>query len=56
LGSEAEAPEGNRKQNDGVSYGAADYRDAVATILKVFDMVPALMTDNRRVEIYVPHQ
>lgn len=42
--------------NDGVSYGAADYRDAVATILKVFDMFPALMTDDRRVEIYVPHQ
>jgi hypothetical protein len=42
--------------DDGTSYGAADYRDAVATILKVFDRFPALLTDDRRVEIYVPHQ
>jgi hypothetical protein len=42
--------------NDSVSYGAADYRNAVATILKVIDMDPSLMRDDRRVEIYVPHQ
>jgi hypothetical protein len=42
--------------NDGVSYGAADYRNAVATILKVIDMDSSLMSDDRRVEIYVPHQ
>jgi len=42
--------------NDGVSYGAVDYRNAVATILKVIDMFPSLMSDDRRVEIYVRHQ
>lgn len=41
--------------NDGVSYGAADYRNAVATILKVIDIYPSLMFDRRRVEINVPH-
>ena len=42
--------------NDGVSYGATDYRNAVATILRVIDMTPSLMKDDRRVEIYVPYQ
>ena len=42
--------------NDGVSYGAAGYRNAVATILKVIDSNSPLMSDDRRVEIYVPHQ
>ena len=41
--------------NDGVSYGVANYRNAVATILKLFDEFPSLMTDDRRVEINVPH-
>lgn len=42
--------------NDGVSYGAADYRNAVATILKVIGNSLSLMNNGRRVEIYVPHQ
>ncbi|OLE54621.1 MAG: hypothetical protein AUG51_07500 [Acidobacteria bacterium 13_1_20CM_3_53_8] len=47
---------GRKAFNDGVSYGAMDYRNAVATILKVIDMFPSLMSDDRRVEIYVSHQ
>lgn len=42
--------------NDGMSYGAAEYRNAVATILKLIDMSPTLMSDDRRVEIDVPHK
>ena len=42
--------------NDGVSYGAAGYRNAVATILKVFGTDSALMSDDRRVEVKVPHK
>ena len=41
---------------DGVSYDAAGYRNAVATILKVISNTASLMTDDRRVEINVPHQ
>jgi hypothetical protein len=40
---------------DGVSYGVSDYRNAVATILKVFDSDNSLLGDERRVEIYVKH-
>jgi len=47
---------GSKAFADGASYGAADYRNAVATILKVIDMFPALMSDDRRVEIPVKHQ
>lgn len=42
--------------NDGVSYDAAGYRNAVATTIRVIDMDPSLMRDDRRVEINVPHQ
>ena len=41
--------------NDGVSYGAVDYRNAVATICKVIDIHPSLMFDSRRVAINVPY-
>jgi hypothetical protein len=41
--------------NDGVSYGAADYRNAVATVLRNIDRYPSLMWDDRRVEMNVPH-
>lgn len=47
---------GRKAFGDGVSYFAPDYRNAVATILKVIDNSPELMSDDRRVEIYVPHQ
>jgi hypothetical protein len=48
---------GGRKGFDtGEAFGAADYRNAVATILKVIDMSPDLMSDDRRVAIYVPHK
>jgi hypothetical protein len=40
---------------DGWSFGVDGYRDAVATILRLFDEDPALVTDDRRVEINVPH-
>jgi len=41
--------------NDHKSYGVEGYRNAVATILKLIDMFPSLMHDDRRVEIAVPH-
>ncbi|MGE5345473.1 MAG: hypothetical protein ACM3JH_05915 [Acidithiobacillales bacterium] len=41
--------------NDGVSFGAADYRNAVATGLRNIDRYPSLMWDDRRVEMNVPH-
>lgn len=40
---------------DGTSYGAADYRSTIATILSVMDAHPALLTDDRRVDISLPH-
>lgn len=40
----------------GVAFEAADYRNAVATILKVIDMSPALMSDDHRVAIHVPYK
>ena len=36
--------------------GAADYRNAVATILRLLDANPSLMSDDRRVEIQVEHK
>lgn len=41
--------------NDGVSYGAADYRNAVATVVRNIDRYPSLMWDDRRVEMNVPY-
>lgn len=40
---------------DGVSYGAGEYRSTIATILRVLDLDPALLTDGRRVEIKLAH-
>lgn len=40
---------------DGVSFGVAEYRATIATILSVFDMHPALLLDDRRVEINLVH-
>lgn len=40
---------------DGQSYDVWNYRNTVATILKVFDMEPSLLYDDRRVEIYLKH-
>lgn len=40
---------------DGVSYGAWDFRNAVATAVKVIRENPQLMTDDRRVEMQVDH-
>lgn len=40
---------------DGVSYGAANYRDGVATILRQIDLDPKLLDDDRRVDVCVPH-
>jgi hypothetical protein len=40
---------------DGHSYGAADYRETIATILRQFDADPALLYDDRRVEIDLVH-
>ena len=41
--------------NDHKSYGVSGYRNAVATILKLIDMYPDLMRNDKRVEIVVPH-
>lgn len=40
---------------DHVSYGCADYRRTVATVLARIDQDPALMTDDRRVEVDLVH-
>jgi hypothetical protein len=40
---------------DGVSYGAEHYREAIATILRQIDRDPKLLTDDRRVDVCVPH-
>lgn len=40
---------------DHVSYGCADYRRTVATVLKQIDLDPALLTDDRRVEVDLVH-
>lgn len=41
--------------NDHVSYGCADYRRTVATVLQQIDQDPALLTDDRRVEVDLVH-
>lgn len=40
---------------DHVSYGCADYRRTVATVLAQIDQDPALITDDRRVEVDLVH-
>lgn len=40
---------------DHVSYGCADYRRTVATVLTQIDRDPALLTDDRRVEVDLVH-
>jgi hypothetical protein len=40
---------------DGVSYDVWGYRRALATILKLMDAEPAILKDDRRVEIIVPY-
>lgn len=40
---------------DGESYGAAEYRNTVATILRLFDRFPDLLTDDRRVNVSLVH-
>ncbi len=41
---------------DGVSYDAANYRNAVATALKLISDDYSLMSDDRRIEMNVAHQ
>jgi hypothetical protein len=40
---------------DHVSYGCADYRRTVATVLKQIELDPTLLTDDRRVEVDLVH-
>ncbi len=40
---------------DGWSFGAFEYRNAIASILAAFAKDPFLLTDGRRVECAVPH-
>lgn len=40
---------------DGTSYGARDYRDTVATVLRVLDAQPQLFSDDRRVNVELAH-
>lgn len=40
---------------DHVSYGCADYRRTVATVLQQIDLDPALLSDDRRVEVELVH-
>jgi hypothetical protein len=39
----------------GTAYGASDYRRTIASIIHVIDAQPKLLTDDRRVEIYLKH-
>ena len=41
---------------DGVSYDAAGYRNAIASIIRYIENDPSLLTDDRRVEMYTIHQ
>jgi hypothetical protein len=47
---------GRKAFKDHQSYGATDYRRAVATALTLIDGDPALLSDDRRIEMNVPHQ
>lgn len=38
-----------------MSYGCADYRRTVATVLQQIDLDPALLSDDRRVEVELVH-
>jgi hypothetical protein len=40
---------------DGKSYGAVEYRDVIKSITTAIVNAPSLMTDSRRVEIYLVH-
>jgi hypothetical protein len=40
---------------DGTSYDAYGYRNTIATMLRVIDMYPALLHDNRRINIGLKH-
>ena len=40
---------------NGMSYSAEDYRDGVQLIFDKLRTDPALLTDNRRVELSIPH-
>ena len=45
---------GSTAFDDGVSYGAEEYRNAIATIYNCIAADPSLENDGRRVEINVP--
>ena len=40
---------------DGKSYGVWDYRNSIATILKILDAQPSLFFDERRININLPY-
>jgi hypothetical protein len=40
---------------DGVSYGVGEYRDTIATIVSVIKNNTSLMTNDRRVEVFLKH-
>lgn len=46
---------GRTAYNDGYSYGAYEYRNTVATNMRLFDAHPELLTDGRRIEINLAH-
>lgn len=46
---------GRRGFEDGVSYDCYGYRNTIATMLRVIDAQPAVMWDDRRVEIDLAH-
>jgi hypothetical protein len=47
---------GSSTYKDGVSWDAANYRNAVATAVKLISDDPSLMSDDRRIEMIVRHQ
>ena len=50
----AAANSGSTAFDDGYSYGAEGFRDGVQFILDKLCSDPALLTDNRRVELAIP--
>lgn len=40
---------------DGKSYDVYNYRNTIATMLKVIDMYPTLLYDDKRIDIYLKH-
>jgi hypothetical protein len=39
----------------GTAYGCVDYRNAIASMVRIIDANPSLLTDDRRIDMVVKH-